>query len=324
MPSIIDYPDDPKFNIKAVSNKTGIQAVTLRAWERRYRVLSPHRAENGYRLFSERDIALLIWLKTQVESGISISSAVLEFRKGSSKGTWPEAILTTHITLPSKHSAIPASEVSQKLYEFLIQHDEGKADEVFSEALSSFELTPLFETVISPVLTEIGEAWYNGKILIATEHFASSFFRAKLLAIYQSLPLKQSSAKVMVGGAPGELHEIGPLMMAILLRNSGYNVEYLGPDLPLDDLVLYAAGERPKMIILSATLKESVQELKSFQSQLSRIKPSPVFGFGGAAFNFRPELIDEVPGLFLGKTFSQSEVTVKSTITLPTKASLAG
>jgi MerR family transcriptional regulator, light-induced transcriptional regulator len=324
MPSIIDYPDDPKFNIKAVSNKTGIQAVTLRAWERRYKVLSPHRADNGYRLFSERDIALLTWLKTQIDSGMSISSAVLEFRKGSSRGAWPEAILNTRGAIPLKHSGVPASEISQKLYEMLIQHDEIKAEEVFSEALSSFELTPLFEMVISPVLTEIGEAWFNGKILIATEHFASNFFRAKLLAIFQSLPLKLSSAKIMVGGAPGELHEIGSLMMAVLLRNAGYYVEYLGPDLPLDDLVLYAADERPKMIILSATLKESALDLKSFQRQLSRIKPSPVFGFGGAAFNYRPELIDEVPGLFLGKTFSQSEVTVKSTISLLTKASLAG
>ena len=51
------------YNIKSVSQRTGVRAVTLRAWERRYQILDPQRwQKNGYRLYSERDIALLYWL----------------------------------------------------------------------------------------------------------------------------------------------------------------------------------------------------------------------------------------------------------------------
>jgi methanogenic corrinoid protein MtbC1 len=118
----------------------------------------------------------------------------------------------------------------------------------------------------------------------------------------------------MLGSAPGELHEIGTLMISILLREAGYRVEFLGPDLPLDDLALYAKDEKPKMIILSATLKESVADLAGFDALLEAIHPKPIFGFGGPAFNRHPELISQTPGVFLGKSFSQSLETVRSTL----------
>ena len=72
----------PAFNLKAVVRETGLKPDTIRAWERRYGVLSPGRSNGGYRLYSERDIATLRWLKNQVDAGVSISRAValLEIR----------------------------------------------------------------------------------------------------------------------------------------------------------------------------------------------------------------------------------------------------
>lgn len=74
------YSQQAIYNTKAVVQQTGVPAPTLRAWERRYALLSPVRAENTYRLYSERDIALVRWLKNRVESGISISHAVELYR----------------------------------------------------------------------------------------------------------------------------------------------------------------------------------------------------------------------------------------------------
>src|ERR1700730_16761610 len=79
-PDLEHYADVPLFNTKAVVQKTGIAAPTLRAWERRYAILSPERAQNDYRLYSERDIAIIRWLKDRVDAGMSISQAVSLFR----------------------------------------------------------------------------------------------------------------------------------------------------------------------------------------------------------------------------------------------------
>src|SRR6202140_3179078 len=80
LPDLEHYSDVPLFNAKAVVQQTGIAAPTLRAWERRYTILSPERAQNTYRLYSERDIALIGWLKDRVDAGMSISQAVSLFR----------------------------------------------------------------------------------------------------------------------------------------------------------------------------------------------------------------------------------------------------
>src|SRR6202011_4682828 len=79
-PDLDHYADVPLFNTKAVVQQTGIAAPTLRAWERRYTILSPERAQNDYRLYSERDIALIGWLKERVDAGMSISQAFALFR----------------------------------------------------------------------------------------------------------------------------------------------------------------------------------------------------------------------------------------------------
>src|SRR5260370_33274253 len=74
------YADNPIFNTKGVVKQTGVPAPTLRAWERRYDILSPERANNDYRLYSERDIATIHWLKKRVDEGMSISQAIALFR----------------------------------------------------------------------------------------------------------------------------------------------------------------------------------------------------------------------------------------------------
>ncbi|GCE26081.1 MerR family transcriptional regulator [Dictyobacter alpinus] len=79
-PHLEQFSEQPAFNTKAVVQQTGVPAPTLRAWERRYSLLVPERANNAYRLYSERDIALIRWLKERVDSGVSISHAVALFR----------------------------------------------------------------------------------------------------------------------------------------------------------------------------------------------------------------------------------------------------
>jgi len=109
MATIIDYSEEPKFTIKTVFAQTGIRPVTLRAWERRYEVLNPHRSDNRYRLYSERDVAILRWIKSRVDNDISISSAVQELRAMLKTGIFPEAIPTGPTTLPVQRDTPPAS-----------------------------------------------------------------------------------------------------------------------------------------------------------------------------------------------------------------------
>jgi methanogenic corrinoid protein MtbC1 len=309
MPAINQYPDTPLFKIKIVSQKTGVEEVTLRAWERRYKVFAPQRGANGYRLYSEKDLALILWLKQRINSGIPIRAAAEEFKTYSSRGISPEVALPSQPT-PLKNNTKPASAYATSLYNAFLRHDEVSSLDVITESFESFDLLPFFEKVILPVMIKIGNDWYNGKILVTTEHFASSLIRARLMSIFQSLAERRTSEKILVGCAPGELHEVGPLMFSILLRDAGFAVEYLGPDIPLEDLVLYANNEKPFMVILSVTLNENAKELQILDGKFKQLRRAPIFGYGGPAFVYSPELIAATPGVFLGATLTQSIETV--------------
>lgn len=306
MNNINDLSTEPKHTIKTVSQKTGILPVTIRAWEQRYALLEPQRAKNRYRLYSDRDVAVLKWIKRQVERGTSISTAVRDLQSRIKRNDWPDVVIEKMATVPSNHCSKPPEEWSGQLFGALIKHDEDTASRIFAECLDNCDVGILFESVITPCLVEIGEGWYRGEIQVATEHYASSFLRAKLMTIFQNLPLKRAAPLILVGGSPGELHEMGSLMIAILLRSIGFQVEYLGPDLPLEDLAIYAGDEKPGMIILSATLEESTRGMIEFRKMLEQIHPQPKFGFGGGAFVRNPRLVNKVPGHYLGNSLTES------------------
>ncbi len=320
MASILDYSDEPRFNINSVAKMTAMLPVTIRAWERRYQLILPRRANNGYRLYSERDVAVLRWAKKHVDQGFPISSVTTQFQEAVKKNDWPDAVVNEKNVLTLNPARLfNRAELSLSLTKSLIRHDERMSSDLFADALGSLKLVELFEDILIPVLVEVGDRWERGEIGIATEHFASSFIQAKIMAVYQSLPLHPSAPKIILGCAPDELHEIGSMMLATLLRDAGYRVEYLGPDLPLEDLLIYIREESPKIVVLSATMKDSAEDLMKFPQKLQGLKPQILFGFGGAAFNMNPELQTKIDGHYLGPSISNSVELIQQLIPLKRK-----
>lgn len=308
--TIADLSTEPIYTMRAVVNQTGIRAVTLRAWERRYHLLTPQRGGNQYRLYSEQEVALLRWVKSRVDSGIPIRSVASELKNMQQTGELPEPIPSL-MPVVGRVKVQPAAFYVDALYRALIARDEAAAHSILRETRSGLNLTTVCMEVITPCLVKIGEAWHRGEIRIATEHAASNFLRGKLLSVMQSYPLRRDVPFILIGCAPLELHELGSLMISVMLRAKGYRVEYLGQDVPLDDLVEYARHEHPVLVILSATLESSVREIAHAQEKLNALLPPVRFGYGGQAFNLKPALREQTPGVYLGETLAGAVSTVE-------------
>lgn len=315
MGRIDELDSTPRYTIKSASLQTGIRDVTLRMWERRYRLLSPRRSSGNYRLYSERDIAILRWVKSQIDNGQRIRASAAELRRIRQTGRWPEAL--PPLERERDHSSLAAADrLALRLYQALIAGNEPQAAQVLSRARASFGLSTICLRVITPCLYEIGEAWHRGDIRIATEHLASNLLRGHLLALFQSYPLRRRAPRFLVGCAPGERHEIGSLMLALFLRRGGARVEYLGADVDLDDLIAYARSEPPDWVCLSAASGETARNLARLDQHLAALRPRPRLGFGGRAFLLHPRLRTEVPGVFLGETAPEgARSALRSTIT---------
>jgi len=311
MASIDTYSPEKVYTIKAVSKRTGVKTVTLRAWERRYNLLEPMRLENGYRLYSEQDIQVLLWVVEKLNGGETISQVSEQFKQNLGQGKWPEAVSMPEMEKPRLVSPIPARDFAEMLYGALISHQEGKAGMIMDDVEKYFDVKTIFEEVLFPALVLIGEAWYRGEIRIATEHFSSNFVRGRLLRMFQAIPVKRENVSILVGCGPEEAHEIASLMFAILLRQEGYGVEYLGPDLPIQDLVDYASTVRPKMICLSVSSEESANFVKGLASNLGTLPGRPRLAYGGRYFNENAAARTKFGGTYLGGSLSEGIKKIK-------------
>ena len=310
MASIADLSVKPKFTIKSVCAQTGVRAVTLRAWERRYNLLEPHRTDGNYRLYSDRDVAVLRWLKRQVDSGLSISAAAATLQEMRRAGKLPEPPLAIE-TGSAPKTATPPTQFASRLYQAMIRLDEDSALLILNEAHAVFDLATICIEVLTPCMAEIGEAWHRHEISVATEHFATSYVRGRLMSLLKSYPVRRGAPRLAVGCAPNERHDVGGLMVSVLLRRDGFRVDFLGADVPIEDVVIYARAEKPAMICISAATPESARDLKRLHQMLSYLKPPPRFGFGGRAFNINPALRASIPGTFLGESAAEACVMVR-------------
>ena len=314
MTRINDLSSEPKYTIKAISELTGIIPVTLRAWERRYGILSPERKDNRYRLYSERDVAILRWLKSRLATGISISTASSNLLNMAKNNEWPE-ILPFGISQTHVPSSIPPERFSDELYTLLTQHNEADAARLFQQILSTFDLDTVLVGIIAPCLNAIGDAWFQGDLNISTEHFASAFILSRLNILYQSYPIATSGRNILIGGAPGDEHEMGALMMAILLRSRGHRVEFLGPNLHIDDLVEYARTSLPAVVVLTASNSYTAMELRGVQAKLKTINYPPHFCYAGLAFDLDPDLRSKIAGIYLGNSMIAALDQIKQLLT---------
>jgi DNA-binding transcriptional MerR regulator/methanogenic corrinoid protein MtbC1 len=314
MPKTLRTEDNPRlYSIRSVCLQTGILPVTLRAWEARYRILKPARAKNRYRRYTEEDAALLRWIKQRVDAGAPIRLVAAEARALRRAGRRPAAAAIPE----GRRTGADPSRSAAGLFAALTAHDESGAERCLADALRMFGPEDASLKVIAPCLWRIGDAWERGEVRIATEHFASTFLRGRLLAWFQAAPQTRRGPLVLIGCAPLEFHDIGGLMLACLLRRRRVRVEFLGQDLSLDDLRAYVREARPALVCLSAGAEEPARRLSGLEAAFRRFKPRPLFGFGGRAFTHNPVLQKAVPGVFLGETLPEAVVAIQRLLKTP-------
>ena len=292
-----EFDHQPIYNIKAVVEATGLPAATLRAWERRYGALAPNRTASGYRLYSASDIATLRWLKARIGEGLSISQALaLLNRSHNSVGLQPAV---------DRQAGSPHGMIGDRdaLLGALLGFDENQANRVLEAAFAVYGLEPVAELIIAPAMIQVGDLWHHGKASTTAEHFASNYLRRKLDAIINAAPKPDGGRLIVLGCAPEDWHELGLQLLHLLLRRRGLNSLYLGQNVPVAQFVEEMARLRPIMVIIAATLAETVPGLAALGAAVETMTPPrPLFAYGGRIFNVRPELREGVPGIFLGES----------------------
>ena len=298
LPLLSNLDDMPVYTIKTVVQETGIAPATLRAWERRYHCLSPGRSDGGYRLYSERDIAIVRWLQRQVDAGVAISRAVALLTLRHPDREASEAGVDGPVGAESSLDDAPnVTAHMRNLVEALLAFQEARAEAILSEAFALYPVDVVIEAIISPVLIELGERWHAGIVTVVQEHFATAFLCRRLTTLFQTYEQPRSGPLVITGAAPSERHDVGILLVALALRRHGWRVIYLGQNVPTDQLLQEIRNLKPEMVCLSATMPASAEALLSFCADVQRLPaPRPRLVLGGQAFVAHPDLRDRFHG----------------------------
>ncbi|MEN4011766.1 MAG: MerR family transcriptional regulator [Chloroflexota bacterium] len=286
----------PVYNIKAVSRLVGLLPVTLRAWERRYGLPHPLRGDQGYRLYSEYDLRLLQWLKQHVDAGMSIGRAVDYLHELRSMGKDP---LASGVAADEPERPASLDALFRQFLTALQSLYADSAAEILRRAFSLYSVDQVLEGIITPALVELGERWHRGELPIAVEHYATQFCMQYLMSLLSASAPPSRPGVVVAACAPGELHQIGLLMLVVMLRWRGWDVKYFGQDLPLDRLEEALRPIRPRLMLFTATRKEAADQLNRLPEVLRGLHdPKPMIVLGGQAF-LDHQLPESVPAVYL-------------------------
>ncbi len=283
--------EEGKYRIGAVARITGLSTHTLRVWERRYAAVEPSRSEGGDRLFSDHDIDRLRAIKRLTDNGHALSR-VARLDDDSLFGLLVEADSPAH-------DEAPADDVRARFLAALAGLDVTEAERILTRAAMLYSPRTLLFEIVAPILQEVGDRWERGELRIAHEHAASAMLRNLIGTVLRLEPRPSDAPTVVSTTLPGELHEFGALMAALLAAAYRWNVVYLGPNLPADEIAAAVATAGAEVLFLSFVNDE--HDDTSLRELLAALPPAVNLVAGGRSVGgVRATLADRTTATTVG------------------------
>jgi hypothetical protein len=273
------------YTIKQAAARSGVSVPLLRAWERRYHVVSPARTASGYRLYDDDALERIRTMRRLVAAGWTPSNAAGAILSGAPIDL-PEVEPGALGTTPNAGGDAALDESASRLIDGFVEAAAGLDGDGLEHVLDRMFAMGTFEvvadTLLLPALVALGDAWATGRVGVAGEHAASHAALRRLAAAFQAAGrAAPSDGAILVGMPPGVRHELGALAFAIAARRAGLPILYLGPDLPVADWVATAQRTRARAAIVGVLTAGDVRSAVDVGIGLREALPDLVVVFGG-------------------------------------------
>lgn len=289
--------DNGLFPIRTVSSLTGVNSVTLRAWERRYGLLQPQRTAKGHRLYSQADIDRVNKTVELLNKGIAISQvkAHLESREqnATASGPWDD--------------------YQQRMLNAVVRFDDRALEGSYNEALSLYPIDMVTSQLILPLLRQLGERWQSAEGSVAEEHFFGAYLRNKLGARFHHEASRASGPTLVAACLPGEHHEVGLLLVCLSVMAHGYRIVLLGGNTPLDELPIPVERSGAVAVLLSGAIDPNPDVLEKKLPQLVQRLNVPVYVGGPTALRHH-DAIQQAGAIALGTDIQQALARITATL----------
>lgn len=287
----------PRHPIRVVAHRTGLTPATLRAWERRYGVVEPHRSEGGQRLYSDRDVERLLRMKLLSEGGRAISlvagladgeaEALLEEDRTRTRRPGRDALGAGGTAPPPSAPLAPsaAGPLADRAFGRVLAMDAEGLDVTLRKAAVTLGAHPFLEEVVAPLLHRVGVAWTEGDLTPSQEHLCTSVVERVLGWLAEPVASESGDLRLVVATLQGERHGLGARLVAAAAALDGWRVTHLGTDLPAAEIAAAARAVGASAVAVSLVnpdlLAEAGQALAELRVHLG--PDVPVLLGGGAA-----------------------------------------
>ena len=289
--------------IRTVSALTGVNAITLRAWERRYGRVIPQRTPKGHRLYTQQDVGRINRIVELLEQGISVGHVKPLLDQAPGDVATPSAIDEGDTWKDQQDRMLGAIE----------EFDEQALDRIYNDTLSLYPLDIVNQRLTTPLLRLLGERWKKRDTGIAEEHFFSLYLRNKLGARIHHMNQRGNGPLLLLACLPGELHETGLLFFALAAVDAGFHVLILGANTPLQQIHAVLDRKPCAAVVLSGSSRPARGVLDTELPDFIRHTTTPVFVGGDTAVSHQAKL-EQGGAICLGMNVAQGLQLINKTL----------
>jgi MerR family transcriptional regulator, light-induced transcriptional regulator len=287
--------------VQVVTRRTGLSADLLRAWERRYGVVTPSRSKGGRRLYSDEDIARLRLLYRATLAGRAIgqitelSTPALAALVRQDAEADAEAERAREGAQRAERKPSEGARYLNDSLRAVERLDAAGLDATLRRAAIALPAAGLLDELVAPLLERVGTRWREGTLRPVHGHLASVVLRRLLDRVIETASSPFGAVSLVIATPVGQVHEFGALLAAATAAAEGWRVTYLGADLPAEDIAEAAMRTRARAVALSIVSPLSGAALGDELRRLRTALPKDVaLVVGGAASSVAGALLDEI------------------------------
>jgi len=269
-------PSDALLPIREIARLTGVNPVTLRAWERRYGLVIPQRTSKGHRLYSSDQVQRIQTILSWLNRGVAVSQVLPLLDNGPPPST--------------QQGTDDWKTLSALLTNCIARLAERQLDQQFNQAMALYPASTLCEQLLLPLLSELEVRWQVHPCARVEQAFFHSWLRSKLgLRVYHN-NRQLNGAPALLVSVGGQFFDPYLWLCAWLVSDGGCPVEVL--DLPLHGRDLALAADRLNAAALLLSVNQ-VADCEQLRRDLNPLKvPKLLFG---AAVTLHKHALDNAP-----------------------------
>ncbi|REC93925.1 MerR family transcriptional regulator [Kushneria indalinina] len=258
----------PLYPIREVSRLTGVNSVTLRAWERRYGLIQPRRTPKGHRLYAREDIERVERILQWLNRGVPVSQVgeLLDQASGSSDAATPEDSAQSSVaedTAPDHDWEGQRLEVIDAVAEF----DTNRLENLFTRSMGLYPVNTAISRLWQPVVERLENVWKDHSTPMAQRCFLESFLRTRLgLRLYHGNH-ENTEPRILMSYLPGGCGALWQLLFAFTASSAGFYITLFDGPVPVGELIEAARQKDARTIVLSGAMEADIEGLRRQLSQ---------------------------------------------------------